>query len=62
MQTWGGVAGKRVLIRARRVGSGWQPSGGYFVDEQLVTASVAAQDRDAARRLWQVSEAQIRAG
>jgi NAD(P)-dependent dehydrogenase (short-subunit alcohol dehydrogenase family) len=37
-------------------------SGGYFVDEQLVTPSVAAQDRDAARRLWQVSEAQIRAG
>ena len=34
-------------------------SGGYFVDEHLVIPSVAAQDRDAARRLWQVSEAQV---
>src|ERR1700694_1857333 len=35
-------------------------SGGYFVDEHLVTPSAAAQDRQAASRLWQVSEAQIR--
>jgi NAD(P)-dependent dehydrogenase (short-subunit alcohol dehydrogenase family) len=37
-------------------------SGGYFFDEHLVTPSAAAQDPDAARRLWQVSVAQIQAG
>jgi hypothetical protein len=37
-----------------------ETSGGYFFDEHLVTPSAAAQDREAARRLWQVSEAQIR--
>jgi NAD(P)-dependent dehydrogenase (short-subunit alcohol dehydrogenase family) len=36
-------------------------SGGYFFDEHPVTASAAAQDPDAARRLWQVSDAQVRA-
>jgi len=34
-------------------------SGGYFVDEHLVIPSAAAQDRETASRLWQVSEAQI---
>jgi NAD(P)-dependent dehydrogenase (short-subunit alcohol dehydrogenase family) len=34
-------------------------SGGYFVDRRLVTPSPAAQDREVARRLWQVSEAQV---
>ena len=34
-------------------------SGEYFFDEHLATPSVAAQDREAARRLWQVSEAQV---
>lgn len=38
-----------------------ESSGGYFVDEHLVTPSAAAQDREAARRLWQVTEAQIKA-
>src|SRR6266849_6311500 len=38
-----------------------ETSGGYFVDEHLVTPSSAAQDRDAASRLWHVSEAQIKA-
>ena len=38
-----------------------ETSGGYFVDEQLATPSAAAQDREAASRLWQVSEAQIQA-
>jgi NAD(P)-dependent dehydrogenase (short-subunit alcohol dehydrogenase family) len=38
-----------------------ETSGGYFFDEHLVTPSAAAQDREAARRLWQVSEAQIQA-
>jgi NAD(P)-dependent dehydrogenase (short-subunit alcohol dehydrogenase family) len=37
-----------------------ETSGGYFFDERLVTPSAAAQDREAARRLWEVSEAQIR--
>ena len=36
-------------------------SGGYFFDEHLVTPSAAAQDREAASRLWQVSEAEIQA-
>lgn len=36
-------------------------SGGYFFDEHLVTPSAAAQDREAATRLWQLSEAQIQA-
>ena len=34
-------------------------SGGYFFDEHLVTPSVAAQDREVARRLWAISEAQV---
>jgi NAD(P)-dependent dehydrogenase (short-subunit alcohol dehydrogenase family) len=38
-----------------------ETSGGYFFDENLVTPSVAAQDREAASRLWQLSEAQIKA-
>jgi len=38
-----------------------ETSGGYFVDEHLVTPSAAAQDREAASRLWHVSEAQIKA-
>jgi hypothetical protein len=36
-------------------------SGGYFTDERRVTPSAAAQDADAARRLWQLSEEQTRA-
>jgi NAD(P)-dependent dehydrogenase (short-subunit alcohol dehydrogenase family) len=36
-------------------------SGGYFFDEHLVMPSAAAQDREAASRLWQVSEAQVQA-
>lgn len=38
-----------------------ETSGGYFFDEHLVPPSAAAQDREAARRLWEVSEAQIQA-
>jgi NAD(P)-dependent dehydrogenase (short-subunit alcohol dehydrogenase family) len=38
-----------------------ETSGGYFFDEHLVTPSAAAQDREAARRLWEVSEAEIQA-
>ncbi len=38
-----------------------ETSGGYFFDEHLVTPSAAAQDREAASRLWQLSEAQIKA-
>jgi NAD(P)-dependent dehydrogenase (short-subunit alcohol dehydrogenase family) len=33
-------------------------SGGYFLDKRRVAPSVAAQDVDTARRLWQVSERQ----
>ena len=34
-------------------------TGGYFVDKQLRTPSAAAQDANAARRLWDVSERQV---
>jgi NAD(P)-dependent dehydrogenase (short-subunit alcohol dehydrogenase family) len=34
-------------------------SGGYFFDMQRKTPSLAAQDRETARRLWQVSEEQV---
>lgn len=36
-------------------------TGAYFVDRRPMTPSTAAQDREAARRLWQVSEQQTRA-
>ena len=36
-------------------------SGAYFFDERVVRPSAAAQDREAARRLWDVSEAQVQA-
>ena len=35
-------------------------SGGYFVDRQRVAPTQAAQDRAAARRLWEISEGQLR--
>lgn len=35
-------------------------NGGYFFDERRIAPSPAGQDSDAARRLWQVSEQQIR--
>jgi NAD(P)-dependent dehydrogenase (short-subunit alcohol dehydrogenase family) len=38
-----------------------ETSGGYFFDAHLATPSAAAQDRDAARHLWQVSEEQVQA-
>jgi NAD(P)-dependent dehydrogenase (short-subunit alcohol dehydrogenase family) len=34
-------------------------SGCYFMDEQLTTPSEEAQDVEAARRLWELSEAQV---
>ncbi|HVH65162.1 MAG TPA: SDR family oxidoreductase [Candidatus Acidoferrum sp.] len=33
-------------------------SGGYFFDQHEVTPTPAARDRDAARRLWEISDAQ----
>ena len=36
-------------------------SGGYYMDQQLTTPSAQAQDADAARRLWQLSEQQVAA-
>jgi NAD(P)-dependent dehydrogenase (short-subunit alcohol dehydrogenase family) len=36
-----------------------ETSGGYFFDRRRVTPSVAAQDGETARRLWQLSEEQI---
>ena len=36
-------------------------SGGYFVDEHLATPTAEAQDVDAARRLWELSEEQTHA-
>ena len=38
-----------------------QISGGYFFDMRPATPSTAAQDRDAAKRLWQLSEDEVRA-
>jgi NAD(P)-dependent dehydrogenase (short-subunit alcohol dehydrogenase family) len=35
-------------------------SGGYFVDRRRMAPSAAAQDVDAARRLWEISEEQTR--
>jgi len=37
-----------------------QTSGGYFVDERPAMPSPAGQDREAAQRLWDVSEGQCR--
>ena len=37
-----------------------QTSGAYFVDERPVMPSPAGQDRDAAQRLWDISERQCR--
>jgi NAD(P)-dependent dehydrogenase (short-subunit alcohol dehydrogenase family) len=37
-----------------------QTSGAYFVDERPATPSPAGQDREAAQRLWDVSEGQCR--
>ncbi len=34
-------------------------SGGYFVDERLATPSANARDDEAARRLWELSDAQV---
>jgi NAD(P)-dependent dehydrogenase (short-subunit alcohol dehydrogenase family) len=67
-----GMALSRPFARTAEKGAGtlvWlvdseaagETSGGYFFDEHLVTPSAAAQDREAATRLWQVSEAQINA-
>jgi len=38
-----------------------ESSGGYFFDQHLVTPSAEAQDREVAGRLWQLSEAQVKA-
>lgn len=35
-------------------------SGGYYVDRRLVAPAAAAKDEEAARRLWDLSEEQIR--
>jgi len=37
-------------------------SGGYFLDMELATPTREAQDMDAARRLWEISEEQTGAG
>jgi NAD(P)-dependent dehydrogenase (short-subunit alcohol dehydrogenase family) len=47
------------LIDSAEVGA---ESGGYFVDRRRIVPSTAAQDADAARRLWELSEQQTRAG
>ena len=39
----------------------WGGVAGKRVHERRVTPSVEAQDREAARRLWQVSEEEIQA-
>ena len=53
------VKGAETLVWLVDSDAAGDTSGGYFVDEHLVTPSAAAQDREAASRLWQVSEAQI---
>jgi hypothetical protein len=37
-----------------------EEQGGYFVDKRRVSPSAAAQDMDAAHRLWEASEQQLR--
>jgi NAD(P)-dependent dehydrogenase (short-subunit alcohol dehydrogenase family) len=37
-------------------------NGGYFVDKKLATPSAAAQDAEAAHKLWAVSQDQVRPG
>jgi NAD(P)-dependent dehydrogenase (short-subunit alcohol dehydrogenase family) len=39
----------------------WDQSGGYYVDRRRQVPSAAAQDPEAARRLWEVSEQQTAA-
>ena len=53
------VKGAETLVWLVDSDAAGDTSGGYFVDEHLVTPSAAAQDREAASRLWQISEAQI---
>lgn len=53
--------GAKTLVWLADSDAAGDTSGGYFFDEHLVTPSPAAQDREAARRLWDVSEAQVRA-
>jgi NAD(P)-dependent dehydrogenase (short-subunit alcohol dehydrogenase family) len=53
------VKGAETLVWLVDSDAAGDTSGGYFVDEHLVTPSAAAQDREAASRLWQVSEAHI---
>jgi len=55
------VKGAQTLVWLVDSDAAGDTSGGYFVDQRLVTLSAAAQDREAARRLWQVSEAQLQA-
>ena len=47
------------LVDSQEVGA---ESGGYFVDKRRVLPTAAAQDMDAARRLWELSEEQTGAG
>jgi NAD(P)-dependent dehydrogenase (short-subunit alcohol dehydrogenase family) len=47
------------LVDSQEVGA---ESGGYFVDKRRVLPSAAAQDADAAQRLWALSEQQTAAG
>jgi NAD(P)-dependent dehydrogenase (short-subunit alcohol dehydrogenase family) len=47
------------LVDSQEVGA---ESGGYFVDKRRVLPSAAAQDADAAQRLWALSEEQTAAG
>ena len=53
--------GAQTLVWLADAEAAGDANGGYFFDEHLVTPSAAAQDPDAAHRLWQVSEAQVRA-
>jgi NAD(P)-dependent dehydrogenase (short-subunit alcohol dehydrogenase family) len=53
--------GAETLVWLANSEAAGETTGGYFFDEHLVTPSAAAQDREAARRLWEISEAQIQA-
>jgi NAD(P)-dependent dehydrogenase (short-subunit alcohol dehydrogenase family) len=57
----GAVKGAQTLVWLVDSEEAGKTSGGYFFDLRQIAPSAAAQDREAAQRLWQVSEEQTRA-
>src|SRR6202011_140485 len=54
------VKGAQTLVWLVDSDAAGATTGAYFVGQHLVTPSAAAQDREAASRLWQLSGAQIK--